>query len=101
MTTIIPGRGKAIARAVLAAADRAKVDQLLIRTVQKGYSVPDKVAAEYLKSQKGADKSEAKPAAKKAPAKSKAKAEAKTEDVATQEVETQETGDSNDPEKGD
>jgi hypothetical protein len=56
---LVPGRGRELALAVLAAAETAKVEPGLVRTTADGYLVPDKVAKAYEASLK-------KPAAKKA-----------------------------------
>jgi hypothetical protein len=56
---LVPGRGRELALAVLAAAETAKVEPGLVRTTADGYLVPDNVAKAYEDSLK-------KPAAKKA-----------------------------------
>ena len=71
---IIAGRSKENAQKALAAADAAKVDQLLVRTVAEGYLVPEAVLVAFEKANK--------PEPKKAPAKKPAaKAAAKTDDA--------------------
>lgn len=44
---LIPGRGRENAQAALAAAEKAKVDPALVRTVADGFLVPEKVLKEY------------------------------------------------------
>lgn len=72
---IIAGRSKDNAQKALAAADAAKVDQLLVRTVAEGYLVPEAVLVAFEKANKPEP-------VKKAPAKKPAaKAAAKTDDA--------------------
>lgn len=82
MSTIIPGRSKETALKIRDASEKAGVDFKLVRTVQKGYVVPDAVAAAYLKlaepkaekvEEKTEEKPEPKAPAKKTTTKTKAK----------------------------
>lgn len=77
---IIAGRSKENAQAALAAADAAKVDQLLVRTVKEGYLVPEAVLQAFEKASA--------PAPKKAPAKKSAAKPAAKSDDAPAESET-------------
>lgn len=78
---IIAGRGKEQATAALAAAEAAKLDPTVVRTVREGYLVPEAVLKEFEKAAKAAEK----PAVKKAPAKKPAaKAAVKTDEAAAE-----------------
>lgn len=109
MTSIIPGRSRENARKVLAAAEAAGVDPIEVRTVEKGYSVPDKVAEKYLELQRG-DEPAQEPAAEGEEQKAeKPKRNTRRRSTKTAEAEPSEENkaeanteaEASDPEKGD
>lgn len=79
----VAGRGRDKAIALLAAADRAGVDQTLVRTVSDGFTVPVAVADEYEKALADAEKSSTPKASaeKKIPAKGRTRKTTKSADA--------------------
>lgn len=67
--TFVSGRGREKAIALLEAADKAGVDQNLVRTTTDGFVVPDKVAEAYEEAQAGSKKQSTKEATTEAASK--------------------------------